>query len=284
MGSSQPGKVPGRRVAPKKAIRYNSRSTHLSPRNSSVDISFERGDSQRPRGHALVYFRVRSEPDKVYATYIIVLPVTMDFTKYVPPFLASHLGNIPMGDMSAFSLPPVPEEMSSYEELLRLAEVRDDDLLNAGTMFSFDMPEMMQAMGEVVKSYAESWSEHMQPAISAPIEADESASTVNEVLYSLMSEKDRLAELSKLVGKLRFAMEGKDDSMGAEAKQETLVLSKYLPDHYYIPSLIQAVMDVSSRGAHLAQLYLDRCYKLSNGDYTGVRTVEEQINDMKASE
>ena len=60
-----------------------------------MDISFERGDPQRPKGHALAYFRTRSEPDKVYATYIIVLPVSVDFAKYVPPFLTSHLGSTP---------------------------------------------------------------------------------------------------------------------------------------------------------------------------------------------
>ena len=36
-----------------------------------------------------------TEPDKVYASYIVVLPVRADFGKYVPPFLASHLGNVP---------------------------------------------------------------------------------------------------------------------------------------------------------------------------------------------
>ena len=71
-----------------------------------MDISFEKGDPQRPKGHALAYFRTHSEPDKVYATYIIVLPLSVDFAKYVPPFLTSHLANMTLGDLSAFSLPP----------------------------------------------------------------------------------------------------------------------------------------------------------------------------------
>ena len=50
-----------------------------------MDVSFERGDPRKPKGHALAYFRSRSEPDKVYATYIIVLPISVDFAKYVPP-------------------------------------------------------------------------------------------------------------------------------------------------------------------------------------------------------
>ena len=250
-----------------------------------MDISFERGDPQKPRGHALAYFRTRSEPDKVYATYIIVLPVSLDFTKYVPPFLASHLGSAPLGDMSAFSLPPVPEEIGSYQELYRLAEVRDDDLLYAGTMFSYDMPEMMQAAGEVVKYYAQLWSDRVRPVIADAVQENEAdASTVNEVLYSMMNERDRLAELSGLVGKLRFAIEGNDHRTGAEVEEQTRVLGRYLPDNYYIPSLLQAVMDSSSKGAQLAQLYLDRCYKLSSSDYAGVRTLDEQIDAMKASQ
>lgn len=250
-----------------------------------MDVSFERGNPQKPRGHALAYFRTRSEPDKVYATYIVVLPVSLDFTKYVPPFLASHLGSAPLADMSAFSLPPVPEEIGSYQELERLAEIRDDDLLYAGTMFSADMPEMMQATGEVVKHYAQLWSDSVQPAIAEAVPDKEAeASTVDEVLYSMMNERDRLAELSGLVGKLRFAIEGNDHRMGAEVEEQTRVLGRYLPDSYYIPSLLQAVMDSSSKGAQLAQLYLDRCYKLSSGDYAGVRTLDEQIDAMKASQ
>ena len=40
-----------------------------------MDLTFEKGDAQRPRGHAVVYFRVDTEPDKVYASYMVVLPV-----------------------------------------------------------------------------------------------------------------------------------------------------------------------------------------------------------------
>ena len=252
-----------------------------------MDVSFDIGDSQKPKGHALAYFRTRSEPDKVYATYIIVLPIAIDFAKYVPPFLASHLGSMP-NDLSAFSLPPVPEEFSSYEELHRLAETRDDDLLYAGTMMSFDLPEMMEAVGDVVRYYSQAWSDNVKPAISASTAAGEwegesSSAGVNEVLYGLMSEQDRLADLSKLVGKLRFAVEGDDHETGVETEEEIKLLGRFLPEHYNIPGLLQAVLDSSARGAQLAQLYLDRCYKLSNHDDAGALGLEEKIESLKAS-
>ena len=247
-----------------------------------MDVTFESGDPEKPKGHALAYFRARFEPEVVYATYIIVLPVAMDFAKYVPPFLASHLGNMPLNDLSAFSLPPVPEQMASYDELRRLAEMRDDDLLYGGTVNSADAPELMQAVGELVQYYAKSWSD--RAGQTAAIEgAGQESSSVNEVLYSLMSQGDRLAELSKLVGKLRFAVEGVDHTTTAETEEDIRILGRYLPENYNIPDLLRAVMDASARGAQLARLHLDRCYRLSTGDDAGARELEEKIEEMKAS-
>lgn len=248
-----------------------------------MDVSFERGDPRKPKGHALAYFRSRSEPDKVYATYIIVLPISVDFAKYVPPFLANHLGSMSTSDLAAFSLPPVPEEMAGYAELQRLAELRDDDLLCAGTMYSQELPEMMQAVTDVVRQYADAWTEHSKQATrDAEAQRERESPSVNEVLFSLMSERDRLAELSKLVGKLRFAVEGNDRQTGGEIEDEILILDRYLPEQYYIPSLLQAVSDSAARGAQLAELYLDRCYKLCNGDEPGVRDLERRIEMLKA--
>ncbi len=253
------------------------------PTGVTMDVSFDRGDPQRPKGHALAYFRTHAEPDKVYATYIIVLPVSVDFAKYVPPFLASHVGSMPLSDLSAFSLPPVPEEVASYEELQRLSEMRNDDLLYAGTMRSFDLPEMMQAVSDVVQHYSQRWSDYIKSTVVIEGEKEEASPGVNEVLYSLMSGRDRLTDLSKLVGKLRFAVEGNDHQTGSEMEEEIQVLGRYLPENYYIPRLLQAVMDSSARGARLAQLYLDRCYKLSNGDDAGARDLEQEIEAFKAS-
>ena len=78
-----------------------------------MDLIFERGDSEHPRGHAILYFRVDTEPDKVYATYVVTLPVKADLAKYIPPFLASQLGGLPLNDLSAFAMPPLPEPVPS---------------------------------------------------------------------------------------------------------------------------------------------------------------------------
>lgn len=248
-------------------------------------FTFERGDPARPRGHALAYFRASHDPDKLYATYIIVLPISVDIGKYVPPFLASQLGNVSLSDFSAFAMPPVPEEVSSHRELEGLAKIRDDDLLDGGTVTASGLSDMMQTVTSLVGEYAQVWADSPKPAIplESAEEVQEDSVGVNEVLYSLMNERDRLAELSKIVGRLRFAVEGNDTDTRDEMRHEVGLLSRYLPEQYHIPSLLQALMDSSTRGGELAQLYLDRCYKLSNGDDAGARDLEARIQSLKPS-
>ena len=258
-----------------------------------MDITFERGDPERPKGHALLYFRVDTEPDKVYATYVVTLPVKADLGKYVPPFLASHLGNLPLSDFSAFAMPPVPEPVDSYEELERMSRLRDDDLVYGSSMFSFDLPRMMEAVTEAVQAYSQMYSDQQdgpgaletEPAqleAPEPEPANQDRSyDVNEVLFSLMSERDKLGELSKLLGKLRFAVEGDDSHNADEATEEINTLARHLPEDFQVPALLAVARDTSQKGSRLAQLYLDRCFRLSDGDAGSARDLEEQIRSLK---
>ena len=261
-----------------------------------MDLTFERGDAQRPRGHALVYFRVDTEPDKLYASYIVVLPVKADFGKYVPPFLASHLGNLPLNDFSAFAMPPVPEEVSGRGELERLSDLRQDDLVFGASMFSFDLPRMMESITDAVQSYSELCNDFYDrqgiagapvaesipaaPAPEAEAESDNSYS-VNEVLLSLMSERDKLAELSRLLGMLQFAQEGSDANMTGEVTDEITALARHLPEEFQILNLLAAAKETTGRGSRLAQLYLDRCFRLSDGDAVSAQSLQAQIEELR---
>ena len=262
-----------------------------------MDLTFERGDSQRPRGHALVYFRVDTEPDKLYASYIVVLPVQADFGKYVPPFLASHLGNLPLNDFSAFAMPPVPEEVSGHAELERLSDQRQDDLVFGSSMFSFDLPRMMESITDAVQSYSQLCADFYDrqgigaaptvesiPSGASPEaepEQEDSSFSVNEVLFGLMSERDKLAELSNLLGKLQFAQEGRDESMAGEVTEEITALSRHLPEEFQVLNLLAAARQATGRGSRLAQLYLDRCFRLSDGDTTTAQSLEAQIEELR---
>ena len=262
-----------------------------------MEITFDRGDPDRPKGHALLYFRVSTEPDKVYATYLVTLPVKADMSKYVPPFLASHLGNLPMSDFSAFAMPPVPEPVGSYEELERMSRQRDDDLVFGDSMFSFDLPRMMEAVNEAVEAYSKKYAARrdgpgalvaestQSEAAHQPVPApDEDRSyNVNDVVFSLMSERDKLGELSKLLGKLRFAVEGDDSRNADEAVEEITTLAGHLPEEFQVSSLLAVARDASQKGSRLAQLYLDRCFRLSDGDVNSARELEEQIRSLRDS-
>jgi hypothetical protein len=256
-----------------------------------MNLSFDKGDPTRPKGHALVYFRVNTEPDRVYATYVVCLPVKADLSKYVPPFLASHLGSAPLSDFSAFAMPPVPEPVDSYQLLERLSQLRQDDLVYGDSMFSFDLPRMMEAVTEAVQEYSRMCDEFFAGA--APVatllieastgaaEAEDTSFQVNEVLFSFMSETDKLTELSRLLGKLRFAQESKDSRMVNEASGEIASLARYLPDEFQMTGLLTAAQDASLRGSKLAQLYLDRCFRLSAGDSSTARDLDREIQSLE---
>ena len=259
-----------------------------------MDLTFDKGDPQAPKGHAVMYFRVNTEPDKVYATYVITLPIKADLGKYVPPFLATHLGNLPLNDLSAFAMPPLPEPVDSYEELETLCDQRADDLVFATSMFSFDLPRMMESITEAVSAYSElcnkrfgqevtSSGEGQQQLNEAASEEDRSFD-VNEVIFSLMSEADKLAELAKLLGSLRFAVEGGDSGTVVAVSEEINTLARHLPEEFRLPTLLAVAKDTSSKGSRLAQLYLDRCFRLSAGDYSSVRNLEDEIQSLETQE
>ncbi|HIL31973.1 MAG TPA: hypothetical protein EYG27_10635 [Dehalococcoidia bacterium] len=269
-----------------------------------MDLVFEKGDSQNPRGHALLYFRVDTEEDMVYATYVVTLPVKSDLTKYVPPFLASHLGNMPLSDLSAFAMPPVPEALGTFSELERLSELRQDDLVYGGSMFSFDLPRMMEMATEAVQVYsglcsdslamnstpaegaAAAISEELRetldmPAAQEPEPEPDDSYNVNEVLFSFMSESDKLGELSKLLGRMRFAVDGADTTAADEVGAEITVLARHLPENYKVADLLVAAKDNSDRSSQLAKLYIDRCFRLSAGEAGAATALDAQIQLLR---
>ena len=262
-----------------------------------MDLTFERGDSEHPKGHAVLYFRVDTEPDKVYATYVVTLPIKADLAKYIPPFLASQLGGLPLNDLSAFAMPPLPEPVDGYQELERLCQLREDDLIYVTSMFSFDLPRMMEAVTEAVQAYSELCARRFGSVAATGVEAIEAVEEakeqetsedrsyqVNEVLFGLMSESDKLAELAKLLGTLRFAVEGSDSGTIDDVSEEITTLARHLPEGFQVSTLLGVAKDTSQRGSRLAQLYLDRCFRLSAGDFSSVQTLDEEIQSLNDEE
>jgi len=250
-----------------------------------MNLNFERGDANSPRGHALVYFRDTANPDTVSATYLILLPVSVDLQKYVPPFLA---GQLPMGsdvDLSAFAFPPAPEPVESYEFLVSVAEARGDDLIFAGSKPLTDAANMMGVIGEVLSEYGDRY--HIGTPSNAVLGESSDAVTaapgqpqftVDDVMYAMMSEADQLGELTKLTGRLRFAAEGGDHDTAGEATAHMRAIASHVADNRNINLLIDSALDKTEVGGKLAQLYLERAYALYREDYLRVKALDEDID------
>ena len=246
-----------------------------------IDLNFEQGNQQQPKGHAILYFR---SPSDVLATYIVVLPLMVDFTRYIPPLMASQVKDVGLEQFSAFAMPPVPEKVDSYQLLVELASARGDDLIYGGDVAGEDFLEAAERVNRAVQRYAQLFRSgaavaHGERALQGEVATPELS--VGEVVYSLMNERDKLGELTKLVGKLRFTVEGKDAKQVEEAEAEMRALARYLPESFRISRLINAVKRSVESGSRLTELYLERCYKLSDEDYTGLKAVEEAIRGLE---
>jgi hypothetical protein len=248
-----------------------------------MDIVFDKGSKDQPKGHALLYFRSSLDPEDVLATYLLVLPIAVDVSKYVPPFLMNQVGELGPKDLSAFAFPPAPERMGSYEALADLAAKRDDDMVQAGTVNPDDVAAAMMSVNEAVQQYAAMYAQHVgvpNPQLETEGE-DATELGVNDVVYALMSERDRLGELASLVSRLRFAVEGSDAGLIKETEEDISLLSGHLPDNHSVPELVEAVKSTDARGANLAELYLQRCFHLVEEEYRKLTEIEAKIKDLE---
>jgi len=242
-------------------------------------LNFERGKPDSPRGHAFVYFNDAANPGTIAATYLVVLPVSVDFSKYMPPFLVGQVPDMGEDGITAFAFPPAPEPMANLAALQEMADRRHDDLLNAGTASLTDVMHLMTVVGEIVEEYAALCNEAGSPILDEQSpDALESADVgVDDVVYGLMSEADQLGELTKLVGRLRFATEGGDVPTAEDASGRIRSLGRHMPSNRHIDQLLDAAQSTSSDGAKLAQLYLERAYSLLREDYLRVKSIDDEI-------
>ena len=242
----------------------------------------------RPKGHAFIYLRNSLDHEDVWATYVVVLPITVDLSKYVPPFLMNQMGEMDAQDLSAFAFPPAPEQVPGYDALEQMAEMRDDDILYIGTHNPSDVTGAMGRVSEVVQAYSEEYTKITGSSTTGgetqSDEADEETGglAVSDVLYGLMSDSDKLSELSKLIGRLRFAVDGSDDRLISETESEIGLVANHLPQSHNIPQLVEAVKSNDSRSAELAEVYLQRSYHLVQEDYAKLTAIEGRIKELES--
>ena len=240
---------------------------------------FERGDSAAPRGHALIYFRDALDPSIVRATYVVVAPIEMDFAKYIPPMFAGQLSSMIPAGPAALPLPPIPETVDSVEWLERLAEARDDDLLDGGRVDGSSPQQLMLVTAEIAAEYANLCTERAARRAERPAAEPEPAALpdVDELLLSVASDAEKVGRLAKLAGTLRYAVQVPDQYLADDTASQIDRLGRHLPDSYRVADLLAAARQPGPTGDRLLSLYVERCYKLAAEDYAELERLDREI-------
>ncbi|MCL6648317.1 MAG: hypothetical protein K6U89_08295 [Chloroflexi bacterium] len=246
-----------------------------------MELAFERGSADRPRGHAILYFQT-AESGALLATYLVLAPITFDIAKYIPPMFAGGIDLGKFAGHSPLALPPLPEEVAGLALLEQLADLRDDDLVDGGTV-SGGPERLFQAVAEAMQEYVRLYDAGTAPRLQeAPAPPADESLDVDAVVYELMTDQVRVSELAKLTGKLRYAVEVADARLLEEAVAEVRRLARYLPPSYRIEDYLRVATVAGERAGRLTALYIERCYKLAAEDYTEVARIERQIAAAEA--
>jgi hypothetical protein len=256
-----------------------------------MDLQFLRGNPQAPKGHAIFIARNTNNARVIYSTYCIVPPTPLSLAKYLPSFLAAQLPPEDLQDatnMNVVPIPPMLEESSNLDHLQMLAERRDDDLCDLGSINPFDEGVRMQRVVEACQEYGQLYFSYtmtfgQNPALS---QADEEPVPLDDldaedVIIQTMTERERLTELGKLIGMARYALDGHDTQLLNETKRKMQRIGGRLAEKYKTGELIDAAADPSQRGSRLAQLYLERGFKLLDEEYADIPRIERDIHDLQ---
>ena len=266
-----------------------------------MQLRFVRGDAQTPRGHAIVIARPYGQPDRTLATYCIVLPIPFSLARYLPPILTAQMPMEGMGELtnspSVMPVPPMLEDVADIDALMSLAELRADDVIELeGSDFSNDTRRMELAAeasaeyGRLYESYTSSRQKSVRPREPIGFRStarDETPAPPSNEIDALMNEgtpvqdRDQLGEVSRLIGTLRYGLEGNDQRGIDETTRALRRALAPLSEKYHPEDLINAAVTPGSAGQKLADLYLMRAYKLADEDYAAIPTIEEQIQQAK---
>jgi len=244
-----------------------------------MNLDFERGDPQNPKGHAFIYFHSLESESICFATYLMVQPIEVDVSKYVPPFLMNQMADIEK-DLAAFAFPPSPEQIDHLDNLKHLANVREDDLIYGGKIQSNDPATAIGKVNEILEWYSNLYQNINQQISDTSIDPNIGAD-VNEVVYSLMNDRDKLEELTKLIGKLRYAADDTEGRLSQETEAQIKLLSKHLSKNHEVPKIIEAVKTSDNASHKLADLYLQRSFHLINESFADLSKIEKEIKKLE---
>lgn len=255
-----------------------------------MTMRFLRGNPQAPKGHAILIARSAGDSRVVYSTYCLVPPIPMSLAKYLPPLFAAQIPAEELQDatnIAGMPIPPMLEDAFDLDYLEMLAEYRDDDLCDIGTISSKDEVSRMQLATTSSQEYGQMYSSYISTLRRTPSSAQihEPAPLeevdAEELLLQTMPDRQKLAELGKLVGTARYAIGGHDTALLQETKRKMLRFVNLLADKYRGQELVAAATDTREQGARLAELYLKRAYKLLDEEYADIPGIERAIRELQ---
>jgi hypothetical protein len=107
---------------------------------------------------------------------------------------------------------------------------------------------------------------------------------VEEVATAMLPERQRLAELSRLISQARYAIEVGDRAALERASRDLERITRSLPAKYRADQLVEAALRRDATGPRLAELYLQRAFKLADEDYIGIPPLDEQIRGLQGDD
>src|SRR5437764_10885730 len=99
-----------------------------------------------------------------------------------------------------------------------------------------------------------------------------------------MPERQKFAELGKLIGTARYALDGHDAALLQETKRRMEQIIQRLPEKYRGIELVTAATSTKPNSGRLAELYLSRAYKLVDEEYADILDIERAIQELRMKE
>ncbi len=107
---------------------------------------------------------------------------------------------------------------------------------------------------------------------------------VDDLLLQVMPDREKVGRLARLAGTLRYAIEGGDTRLVDETVSDMQRVSRHLTEKYRPAELIAAARSTEPRGAQLAELYLERCYRLVDEDYAAMADLDSKIEQIRTQD
>src|SRR5205085_10810922 len=123
------------------------------------------------------------------------------------------------------------------QALERLAELRNDDLIDGGTLRMSDPLYALQPVTDIGAQYAERGTTYLAAAPLGPASERDarrlgSDVDVDELLMQVMPDREKVGRLARLTGTLRYAIDGGDARAIDDTVGEMQRVARHLGDKY----------------------------------------------------